>query len=258
MSDGIYDDFSNLHSRNSRNTNVNSDQSLLESRICERTLCRGIRVGRHFPYRGFLISGQDFQGKTMPLLRYLQLLGKRSPPKMLWTSRTELCRVSEWERGMAGVYYKMGEYMFSDSLMLRRSGRKWSHNSIHVIVWVPRALVKCCLNFLGNSRCYIEFSLQSVYGEPMIRVVHHESGPTSFPKTLMPAYQPPHSQVNTRREIWWNETVRLSTDNGQFKEFARATKHPVGTMSTSGRRVAHKKCYLSNGRKSYQSNSYDR
>ena len=80
MSDGIYDDFSNLHSRNSRNTNVNSDQSLLESRICERTLCRGIRVGGHFPYHGFLILGQDFQGKTMPLLRYL---GKRSPPKML-------------------------------------------------------------------------------------------------------------------------------------------------------------------------------
>ena len=123
---------------------------------------------------------------------------------------------------------------------------------------MPRALAKCCLNFPGNSRCYIEFGLQSVYEEPMIRVVHHESGSTSFPKTLMPAYQPPHSQVNTRCEIWWNETVCLSTDNGQFKEFARATKHPVGTTSTSGRRVAHKKCYLSNGRKSHQSNSYDR
>ena len=36
--------------------------------------------------------------------------------------------------GMAGVYYKMGEYMFSDSLMLRRSGRKRLPNSIHVIV----------------------------------------------------------------------------------------------------------------------------
>ena len=126
--------FLNLHSRNSRNTNVSSDQSLLESRICERTLCRGIRVGRHFPYHGFLISGQDFQGKTMPLLRYLQLLGKRSPPKMLRTSRSKLCRVSEWERGMEGVYYKMGEYMFSDSLMLRRSGRERLPNSIHVIV----------------------------------------------------------------------------------------------------------------------------
>ena len=158
--------FLNLHSRNSRNTNISSDQSLLESRICEGTLRRGIRVGRHFPYRGFLISRQDFQGKTVPLLRYLQLLGKRSLPKMLWTSQTKLCRVSEWERGMAGVYYKMGEYMFSDSLMLRRGGRKRLPISIHVIVWVPRALVKYRLNFPSNSRCYIESSPQSVYGEP--------------------------------------------------------------------------------------------
>jgi len=42
---------------NSRNTNINSDHFLLESKICQRTLYRRIR---------------DIQGNTIPLLRYLQ------------------------------------------------------------------------------------------------------------------------------------------------------------------------------------------
>ena len=133
---------------------------------------------------------------------------------MLWTSQTKLGSLSEWERGITrkirgwwanlclqiGWWY--GEAGQNDYLIAHSNIPLWLYECWEhwwSTVWNFQAIRDVMYN-----------SVRSLYKGNLC----HESGSTSFPKTVLSAYQPPPpcSQVNTRCEVWWNEPIGLSTD----------------------------------------------
>ena len=127
----------------------------------------------------------------------------------------------------------MGEFMFSDWLMIRGGTNRLPNYTFEHSSGFP------CDSMGAESTDEIpsEFSrplamLCTIQSAVLIKRTSDlcNSSRIGFPKTVLLEYQPPppYSQVNTRCEVWWNEPTGLFTDIGQFEEFACATRYYIG------------------------------
>ena len=121
----------------------------------------------------------------------------------------------------------MGEFMFSDWLMIRWGGtnRLPNYTLEHSSGFPCDSMSAESTNELPSE---ISRPFDTIQSAVCIKGTsdRHES---AFRRLYcLNVSLPPYSQVNTRCEVWWNEPIGLFTDIGQFEEFACATKYYVG------------------------------
>ena len=214
----------NLHSRNSKNTNTSSGHSLFESRICQKTLHRGIRVGRHFPWHGFLIARQEFQGNAMPLLRCCNLgllLGKKPPsPRSNALNLTNEARqsVGMRERNDGSVLLIRGwlarrihvfclvDYRYDEAVQNNYLTTLFEHSfSFPCDSMNAESTVEISSEF-SRQFAMLHSSLQSVYyddrRESLVSAIRYESGSTCFSKTAVHAPERVSHSIGCQRGGW--------------------------------------------------------
>ena len=125
----------------------------------------------------------------------------------------------------------MGEFMFSDWLMIQRGGtnRLPNYTFEHSSVFPCDSMSAESTDEIPSEISRPFAMLCTIQSAVCIKDLCNSSR-IGFPKTVLLEYQPPppYSQVNTRCEVWWNEPVGLFTDIGHCEEFACATKCYVG------------------------------
>ena len=129
------------------------------------------------------------------------LLGKRSPPEMIWTSneaRQCIGMGEEWEECTTNEWM-MGEFMFSNWIMIQRGGTNrlpnytFEHSSGFTCDSMSAESTDEMPSEFSRMLCTIQFAVCIKWTSDLCN-----SSRIGFPKTVLLEYQPP---LPTRRSI---------------------------------------------------------